>query len=176
MLAQVPSRVRSFNGPRPMKAHFNRVGYLPGLTRDSRASLAYHVWFSRLLEPSLFEHLPKRAVPVGFPDLPGSPMFPWHQLPDIIYHYRDGDRTSEFIRDGMLDNVTSWGIIINSFAMLEDELGSDQVKAIAAAIELSGVRFLWAYKGGDDGGHEGRVGKRGLVIRGWAPQVAILGN
>ncbi|KAK1273565.1 UDP-glycosyltransferase 89B1 [Acorus gramineus] len=186
---------------------------------------------------SLFEHLPKRAGPVGFSGLPGSPTFPWYQLPLLISDYREGDPTSEFMRDGMLDNVASWGIIVNSFAGLEGEylrhleknygpgrvwavgplglggtserggtssvpvddvlrwldgcpdgsvvyvcfgslvaLGSDQIEAIAAALELSGVRFLWAYKARNDGGPEGQVGERGFIIRGWAPQVAILGH
>ncbi|XP_017974707.1 PREDICTED: UDP-glycosyltransferase 89C1 [Theobroma cacao] len=62
-----------------------------------------------------------------------------------------------------------------------------QMKAVASALEDSGVRFIWAVKDpmkrvqdGDDDqsmipqGFEDRVAGRGLVIKGWAPQVAIL--
>ncbi|XP_022735224.1 UDP-glycosyltransferase 89C1-like [Durio zibethinus] len=66
-------------------------------------------------------------------------------------------------------------------------LTKQQMKAIASALEESGVRFIWAVKdpmknvevGGDDqsiipNGFEDRVAGKGLVIKGWAPQVAIL--
>ncbi|KAF7152229.1 hypothetical protein RHSIM_Rhsim01G0068200 [Rhododendron simsii] len=64
-------------------------------------------------------------------------------------------------------------------------LTSKQVEVLAAAIECSGVHFIWCVKKsgrgdaeGDAGfipdGFEDRVGGRGFVIRGWAPQVTIL--
>ncbi|XAR63847.1 hypothetical protein NMG60_11023965 [Bertholletia excelsa] len=64
-------------------------------------------------------------------------------------------------------------------------LTSKQVEALAAALELSGVNFVWCVKAADDGrvvgdaeflpdGFEDRVKERGLIIRGWAPQVSIL--
>ncbi|XVF84399.1 hypothetical protein PTKIN_Ptkin17bG0033900 [Pterospermum kingtungense] len=67
-----------------------------------------------------------------------------------------------------------------------------QMEAVALALEESGVRFIWAVtepkkdtKIGDDDdddmdhnvvpqGFEERVGGRGLVIKGWTPQSAIL--
>lgn len=62
-----------------------------------------------------------------------------------------------------------------------------QMEALASGLELSGVRFVWAVKTGSaqqvkDGygvlpdGFEERVAGRGLVIKGWAPQVLILGH
>ncbi|XVE52084.1 hypothetical protein DITRI_Ditri02bG0092700 [Diplodiscus trichospermus] len=61
-----------------------------------------------------------------------------------------------------------------------------QMEAVASALEESGVRFIWAVKdpmkgkqNGDDQnvvppGFEQRVAGRGLVIKGWTPQLAIL--
>ncbi|KAG1327462.1 putative UDP-glycosyltransferase 89B1 [Cocos nucifera] len=54
-----------------------------------------------------------------------------------------------------------------------------QGRALAAALESSGVRFVWATGGGVavvPEGFEGRVAGRGLVVRGWAPQVEILSH
>ncbi|XP_042482777.1 flavonol 3-O-glucosyltransferase UGT89B1-like [Macadamia integrifolia] len=65
--------------------------------------------------------------------------------------------------------------------------GKPQVEAIAAGLEGSGVRFIWSVKLSDSGpladecgeiltGLEDRVAGRGLIIRGWAPQVPILNH
>ncbi|GLT76550.1 hypothetical protein SLA2020_482030 [Shorea laevis] len=64
-------------------------------------------------------------------------------------------------------------------------LTREQMDALAAALEKSGVHFVWCvtYPSGrptssDDGvipdGFEDRVAGRGFLIKGWAPQVAIL--
>ncbi|XP_057739328.1 flavonol 3-O-glucosyltransferase UGT89B1 [Arachis stenosperma] len=60
-------------------------------------------------------------------------------------------------------------------------LSVEQTVAIGSALEKSGVHFVWSVKeGGDDrcvdfmSGFEDRMAGRGLVIRGWAPQVVIL--
>ncbi|XVF84400.1 hypothetical protein PTKIN_Ptkin17bG0034000 [Pterospermum kingtungense] len=62
-------------------------------------------------------------------------------------------------------------------------LSNEQIEAVASALEISGVRFIWTLKNpsnGDDEnvvipkGFEDRVSERGLLIKGWAPQVAIL--
>ncbi|CAN8234953.1 unnamed protein product [Cochlearia groenlandica] len=64
-------------------------------------------------------------------------------------------------------------------------LTKDQTLALASGLEKSGVHFIWAVKepaeedsttrGGNIlSGFEDRVAGRGLVIRGWAPQVAVL--
>ncbi|KAK9278141.1 hypothetical protein L1049_027700 [Liquidambar formosana] len=60
-----------------------------------------------------------------------------------------------------------------------------QMEVLAAALERSGVTFIWSVKVGkgghvdnDDGvtpdGFEDRVEGRGFIVKGWAPQVAIL--
>ncbi|XP_059642881.1 UDP-glycosyltransferase 89B2-like [Cornus florida] len=64
-------------------------------------------------------------------------------------------------------------------------LTSKQTEALVAAIQHSGVHFIWAVKANgkghvaNDAGaildqFEERVGPKGFIIRGWAPQVAIL--
>ncbi|KAL5974403.1 hypothetical protein ACLOJK_031068 [Asimina triloba] len=66
-------------------------------------------------------------------------------------------------------------------------LSQQQVDALVAALEASGVRFILAVKipgqghaaedcGSIPDGFEDRVSGRGRVIRGWAPQAAILGH
>ncbi|PKI64441.1 hypothetical protein CRG98_015166 [Punica granatum] len=63
----------------------------------------------------------------------------------------------------------------------------DQVKALACGLENSGAHFIWVVKMSSaeevDNGvgpfldeFEMRVAGRGMIIRGWAPQVAILGH
>ncbi|CAN6345445.1 unnamed protein product [Urochloa humidicola] len=53
-----------------------------------------------------------------------------------------------------------------------------QVAELAGGLEASGRPFIWAVKeaAGVDAEFEARVGDRGLVIRGWAPQMAILAH
>ncbi|XP_061991442.1 UDP-glycosyltransferase 89A2-like [Rosa rugosa] len=66
-------------------------------------------------------------------------------------------------------------------------LNSKQMEALASGLERSGVRFVWAVKTGSaqeakDGygvvpeGFEERVAGRGWLVKGWAPQVLILGH
>ncbi|XP_078151403.1 flavonol 3-O-glucosyltransferase UGT89B1-like [Carex rostrata] len=58
------------------------------------------------------------------------------------------------------------------------ELSGEQVAALAGALALSGVRFVWVIKGtiAVPDGFEERTAERGRVIRGWAPQLAILNH
>ncbi|KAL5544866.1 hypothetical protein UlMin_008650 [Ulmus minor] len=64
-------------------------------------------------------------------------------------------------------------------------LRNDQMEELALALEKSGVHFVWSYKeptkvhveggyGEVPPGFTDRVAGRGLVIKGWAPQVVIL--
>lgn len=66
-------------------------------------------------------------------------------------------------------------------------LTSAQAEALATGLERSGVRFVWVVKtpsaqqeadgyGSVPSGFESRVSDRGLVIKGWAPQTAILSH
>ncbi|XP_010261336.1 PREDICTED: UDP-glycosyltransferase 89B2-like [Nelumbo nucifera] len=207
----------------------------------------------------LWRDLPTREnpndpnFPITFSKAPNSPTYPWWQLSPIFRSYVQGEPEMDFIRDSILANLASWGIVFNSFKDLDgvylmnyvrEELGphrvwavgpllppddnpsierggsnsvaagdvmswldrfedhtvvyvcfgsqvvlsNEQMEALAAALEVSGCRFVWcvkeasggstAFTGGASGvvpsGFEERVGGRGLVIRGWAPQVLIL--
>ncbi|KAK9278342.1 hypothetical protein L1049_027907 [Liquidambar formosana] len=64
-------------------------------------------------------------------------------------------------------------------------LTGKQMEVLSAALEHSGVAFIWCVKGPREGqvasdygvvpdGYEERVEGRGFIIKGWAPQVAIL--
>ncbi|XP_062163089.1 UDP-glycosyltransferase 89A2-like [Alnus glutinosa] len=66
-------------------------------------------------------------------------------------------------------------------------LNRQQMEALALGLEKSGTRFVWVVKAGTtqqeaDGygvvpeGFEERVGGRGVIVKGWAPQVRILSH
>ncbi|KAL1820617.1 hypothetical protein ACET3Z_015486 [Daucus carota] len=66
-------------------------------------------------------------------------------------------------------------------------LTNKQMEMLALGLEKSGARFLWSCKEPTKGhqvgeygmipsGFEDRVAGRGLIVRGWAPQVAILSH
>ncbi|XP_020587955.1 UDP-glycosyltransferase 89B1-like [Phalaenopsis equestris] len=57
-------------------------------------------------------------------------------------------------------------------------LSPAQSAALSAALELSGVRFLWCVREGTEipAGFDERVAPLGFVMKGWAPQVEILGH
>ncbi|XP_038977242.1 UDP-glycosyltransferase 89B2-like [Phoenix dactylifera] len=190
----------------------------------------------------LWRRMPQRSnlddhdCPISFPEIPGSPVFPWRHLSMLYRTYKQGDPISEFIKEGLLSNNTSWGFVFNTFSDLEmvyldrlrKDLGNPRVWAVgplaqpdgpaerggvssavageimewldgcpedsvvlvcfgsqkvlappqAAGLERSGARFVWCARGATavPVGFEGRVAGRGLVVREWAPQVAILGH
>ncbi|CAN1138124.1 UDP-glycosyltransferase 89B2 [Linum perenne] len=194
-------------------------------------SVIYSLWRNM---PKLPEN-PKESV--SFSNLPNSPSWPSSQLSPMYRSYVAGDPFSEFLKDGFLADIESWGIAFNSFSGLESkyldylkiELGHDRVwavgplqsptsdggtssrvadleawldtceddkvvyvcfgseavltvdqsNALASGLEKSGVRFVWKVEGGGSlipEGFEDRVAGRGMVIRGWAPQVMILNH
>ena len=60
-------------------------------------------------------------------------------------------------------------------------LNKQQVEALASGLQKSGTRFIWVVKTGTEAGFvpegfEELVGERGLIIKGWAPQVTILSH
>ncbi|KAG9448610.1 hypothetical protein H6P81_008575 [Aristolochia fimbriata] len=215
--------------------------------------------FAISVSNSLWRRMPNRPdgssdpdrFPVSFPELPGSPIYPWVQLSNVYRSYKEGDELSEFIKDGMVANMGSWGVVVNSFAELEgkwlehlkgslghpriwavgplhlqqaveggDRGGSSsveaeevmrwlegreegsvvfacfgsqavlsrlQMEAVAEGLRRSGAAFVWCVKEPTRGhdadsfgvvpaGFEAAVAGRGWVIRGWAPQVAILSH
>ncbi|GFQ01648.1 UDP-glycosyltransferase 89b1 [Phtheirospermum japonicum] len=203
---------------------------------------------------SLWREMPRRINPgddnemVRVSNNPSSPIYPWWQLSPVFRSYVKGDPVSEFIRDLMLCNEASYGLLFNTFDGLEGvhldylakELGHDrvwsigpvllpgpterggsssvspseihswldtcqdhsvvyvcfgsqavltnaQMKELTLGLEKSGAKFILSVKGatrghdnnGEDYGHipagfEDRVAGRGLLIKGWAPQVLVL--
>ncbi|GER40597.1 UDP-Glycosyltransferase superfamily protein [Striga asiatica] len=55
-------------------------------------------------------------------------------------------------------------------------LSTAQMEALANGLDKSKARFIWATNGPVPDGFDSRVSGRGLVLRGWAPQRAILGH
>ncbi|KAI9170355.1 hypothetical protein LWI28_026739 [Acer negundo] len=86
------------------------------------------------------------------------------------------DYTSEW-----LDKCPDGSVLYVCFGS-QKLLNREQMEALALGLEKSQVRFLWVVKTGSDGygsvpeGFEERVGERGLVVKGWAPQVSILNH
>ncbi|KAI3891837.1 hypothetical protein MKW92_018232 [Papaver armeniacum] len=199
--------------------------------------------------------------------VPTSPVFPIYQIHVLHHLYADDSPLWKVMQHNNSSNKTSWGIILNSFAELEEPflnhlrknygdhgrvwgvgpllppidhhqnessvaasnsggpgsicteqvmswldscaenrqsvlyvcfgsqivLNRKQVEALAMGLELSQVKFIWCVKEissssssiGDEEdlekpvlptGFEDRVSGQGLVIKGWAPQVAILSH
>ncbi|KAL7161124.1 hypothetical protein ACSBR2_041726 [Camellia fascicularis] len=93
---------------------------------------------------SMWRYQPKRDDPndekalIKFPRVPNCPIYPWWQLPVTYRSYVEGDPVSEFIKDGLMSNMASWGLVVNSFNELErvyldhlmELLGHDRVWAV----------------------------------------------
>ncbi|GJY45852.1 zeatin O-glucosyltransferase-like protein [Tanacetum coccineum] len=88
-----------------------------------------------------------------------------------------------------LDLQPSNSVIYVSFGTTTT-FSDEQIKELAIGLERSQQRFIWVARASDKGdvfgdeakladlpiGLEEKVGERGLVLRGWAPQVEILGH
>ncbi|KAG6534562.1 hypothetical protein ZIOFF_008465 [Zingiber officinale] len=91
---------------------------------------------------------------------------------------------SQYLR--WLDSMAPTSVIYVSFGSLVTA-GVEQIVEIGMALEAAGFPFVWVIKTGDrlaievdrwlaESGLEERTRKRGLVIRGWAPQIMILSH
>eukprot|EP00261_Vitis_vinifera_P003328 XP_002268341.3 PREDICTED: UDP-glycosyltransferase 89A2 [Vitis vinifera] len=78
---------------------------------------------------------------------------------------------------GWLDGCPDGTVVYVCFGS-QKLLKPNQVAALASGLEGSGGRFIWVMKAGSlpPDGFEERVGERGKVIKGWAPQVSILSH
>ncbi|KAJ3699262.1 hypothetical protein LUZ61_002967 [Rhynchospora tenuis] len=76
-----------------------------------------------------------------------------------------------------LDKFSEGSVLYVSFGS-QAILGPAQAAVLAAALEKSGVQFIWAMSESTviPEGFAERMANRGIVIKGWAPQVAILRN
>lgn len=87
---------------------------------------------------------------ITFPNIPNSPKYPWWQISGTFRAHVEGDLISEFVKDGFLENMASWGLVVNTFNELErayldhlrKELGHDRVWAVGPLLphELSTKR------------------------------------
>ncbi|KAI6676934.1 hypothetical protein NL676_037730 [Syzygium grande] len=87
---------------------------------------------------------------------------------------------------GWLDGCPDGSVLYVCFGS-QKMMTREQMEALASGLEASGARFVWVVKTGtaeqaEEGygevpdGFEARVAGRGRVVRGWAPQVPILGH
>ncbi|XP_010545580.1 PREDICTED: LOW QUALITY PROTEIN: UDP-glycosyltransferase 89A2 [Tarenaya hassleriana] len=73
-----------------------------------------------------------------------------------------------------LDQCPDGSVVYVSFGS-QKLLTKDQCNALALGLEKSMTRFVWVVKKDPvPDGFEGRVAGRGMVVRGWAPQVVLL--
>jgi hypothetical protein len=219
---------------------------VPRVLFSPSGALAFSVFDSVWKNPDLLgENGGDSAGEIVFPEVPNSPVYLRWQVTHLSSQFIEGDPDWELFRNGMMDNITSWGVVFNSFTELERvyidhmkqraghdrvwavgpllpnndatsrggpsvvpthdvmtwlnkkpehsvvyicfgsrmTLTTDQMNALLAALECSGVHFILCVKAVDEGhvdeiqeGFEDRVGERGFIIRGWVPQVAILRN
>ncbi|KAL3327178.1 hypothetical protein AABB24_037732, partial [Solanum stoloniferum] len=88
-----------------------------------------------------------------------------------------------------LDEQEPNSVIFVSFGTTTT-FSDEQIKEIAIGLEKSEQKFIWVLREADKGdiftgesrevelpeGYEERVGKRGVIVRDWAPQLEILGH
>ncbi|KAG4207543.1 hypothetical protein ERO13_A03G071800v2 [Gossypium hirsutum] len=138
------------------------------------------------LERPYFDHLKRvmgcdRVWAVG-------PLLPLHDHDDLTVSVHRGGSSSV-----PLDHLRTWldacedGEVVYVCFGSQVVLTNDQMAGVASGLEKSGVRFIWSIKEPSVGhveenygmmpnGFVDRVANNGLVIRGWAPQVAILSH
>uniref|UniRef100_A0ACD5YZ16 Uncharacterized protein n=1 Tax=Avena sativa TaxID=4498 RepID=A0ACD5YZ16_AVESA len=100
---------------------------------------------------------------------------------------RDSDETTKTTHDvlGWLDTQRPASVLYISFGS-QNALRPKQMAALADALESTGRPFVWAVRAAGAGAppyvewtgfeERARVKNRGLVLRGWAPQVSILAH
>uniref|UniRef100_A0A453LHJ6 Glycosyltransferase n=1 Tax=Aegilops tauschii subsp. strangulata TaxID=200361 RepID=A0A453LHJ6_AEGTS len=90
----------------------------------------------------------------------------------------DDEETASLMR--WLDEQPARSVLYVAFGS-EAPLTPDNVRELAAGLELSGARFLWALRETSapllpDDGFQERVAGRGVVRAGWVPQVRVLAH
>ncbi|KAL6324763.1 hypothetical protein AAG906_018290 [Vitis piasezkii] len=94
------------------------------------------------------------------------------------------DRGNPSLESAAFNAVMGWldgcpdGSVVYVYFGSQKLLKPNQVKALASGLEVSEGRFIWVMRAGSSppDGFEERVGERGKVIKGWAPQVSILSH
>ncbi|KAK1407389.1 hypothetical protein QVD17_39004 [Tagetes erecta] len=85
---------------------------------------------------------------LSFPDIPSSPQLPWWQLSETWRSFKKGDPGFESFRKGILGNMTSWGIVFNTFEDLEGDyidymkkqMGHDRIWAVGPLLPTKNER------------------------------------
>ncbi|KZV55139.1 glucosyltransferase like family protein [Dorcoceras hygrometricum] len=79
-------------------------------------AVSVHLWE----DPEAVQH----GIEVKFHDLPGSPSLTWEELPTLFRRYMElevRDTNFELVKNSMMANTRSWGVVFNSFVALEGE-------------------------------------------------------
>nr|QZL13807.1 putative glycosyltransferase GT3 [Dioscorea zingiberensis] len=109
----------------------------------------------------------------------------WYIGPVSLYNESADEKAVRGLAETEHEELTSWldtkpagSVVYVSFGSL-CVFSVDQVEEIAAGLEISGHCFVWVVR--DKGpstpeGFEERVKGRGVVVRGWVPQVVLLGH
>nr|AFJ53032.1 UDP-glycosyltransferase 1 [Linum usitatissimum] len=112
-----------------------------------------------------------------------KPVFPIGVLPNPIKEEdEEGDEdTWKSIKEWLDDGKEKGSVVYVAFGS-EAIPSQEELTEIATGLELSGLPFFWVLRSSDDPrrelpeGFEERTAGRGLVWKGWAPQVKILGH
>ncbi|GFP87757.1 zeatin o-glucosyltransferase [Phtheirospermum japonicum] len=116
---------------------------------------------------------------------------PFNPIKINTYPEKKND-SSRIIRHECLDWLDKQGpnsVIFVSFGTTTS-ISDEQIKELAIGLEKSQQKFIWVLREADKGdifsgetrkpvlpdGFEGRVKKRGIVVRDWAPQLEVLGH
>ncbi|KAG9440411.1 hypothetical protein H6P81_020576 [Aristolochia fimbriata] len=110
----------------------------------------------------------------------------WHVGPVFLWNRDDSSENIDHKSpsDDGADDCLTWldtqkpdSVLYMCFGSL-CKLTPPQLRETAAALESSGCAFVWVLKQGEElpEGFEERTEGRGFVIRGWAPQIRILGH
>ncbi|XP_061996981.1 UDP-glycosyltransferase 73C7-like [Rosa rugosa] len=126
---------------------------------------------------------------MGIPTWGVGPLLPesyWQSPSDSSIHHhqiRAKQRQSNYTEDDVvkwLDGKPPGSVLYVAFG---SEVGptAEEYPELAGALEESTGPFIWVIQpgsGGSDPGYglESKVGERGLIIRGWAPQLLILSH
>ncbi|XP_075485470.1 flavonol 3-O-glucosyltransferase UGT89B1-like [Primulina tabacum] len=66
----------------------------------------------------------KPGFQVTFQDLPGSPSLTWDEVPSLFRRYKElqvTDPSYELVKESIIANTRSWGIVFNSLVALQEE-------------------------------------------------------
>ncbi|CAN6712080.1 unnamed protein product [Malus baccata var. baccata] len=186
------------NGPDPGRRGHPQPGGKPPWTEDADRSIALMINTCEDLERPFLKYI---ADQIGKPVWGVGPLLPeqyWKSAGSILHdrEFRNSTRRSNITED----EVVEWLDSKSSGSVLYVAFGStvaptvEEYKVLAEALKSSTQPFIWVVQSGsgrppgpqgagsegEEGyyphGMEARVGKRGLIIHGWAPQLLILSH